>query len=174
MIPWTGEAVDRNFERLQVLVVDDNQHMRAIVSAILKSAGVKAIREAGNGGQALTILKDFPADVAIVDFQMEPMDGLEFTRQLRLSAIRPALPIVMMTGHADQARVVQARDAGVNEFLVKPVTAKGVFDRITAAVFKPRSFVKAPSYLGPDRRRVVLVDPDIPKRRASDRKAGQP
>jgi CheY-like chemotaxis protein len=165
--------VNRPFERLRVLIVDDSPNMRAIVAAILKSAGVTAIREAGNGAQALALLRDFAADVALVDLQMAPMDGLEFTRRLRKSAARRSdLPIVMMTGHADQARVVLARDAGVNEFLVKPVTAKGVFDRIHAAVFKPRGFVKAPTYLGPDRRRIVLLDDDTPKRRASDGKGG--
>jgi CheY-like chemotaxis protein len=167
--------VNRSFEKLKVLVVDDNQHMRDIVGAILKSAGITTIRVAGNGAEALTILQEFAADVAFVDLQMAQMDGLEFTRQLRRSptSLRPDLPIIMMTGHADQARVVLARDAGVNEFLVKPVTSKGVFDRLTAAVFKPRGFVRAPTYLGPDRRRVVLVDPDIPKRRAADGKAGK-
>ncbi len=161
--------MNRNFERLRVLVVDDSQHMRSIVGTILKSAGVTAIRDASNGAQALSILKDFPADVAIIDLLMAPMDGLEFTRQLRQSpTLKSDLPLIMMTGHADQARVVQARDAGVNEFLVKPVTAKGVFDRISAAVFKPRDFVQASSYRGPDRRRVILPNGDTPRRRASD------
>ena len=116
------------------------------------------------------ILKDFPAYVAIVDFQMAPMDGLEFTRELRNSDMspNPSLPVIMMTGHADQARVIQARDAGVNEFLVKPVTAKGVLDRLNAAMFKPRYFVESKTYIGPDRRRMDQFDSRLPRRRASD------
>ena len=162
--------MNHHLAKLRVLVVDDNQHMRAIVGAILKSAGVVRIREATHGGHALAMLKDFPADVAIVDFQMTPMDGLEFTRELRNpnSSPRPSLPIIMMTGHADQARVIQARDAGVNEFLVKPVTAKGVLDRLSAAVFKPREFVEAQNYIGPDRRRIGQAGFGVPQRRASD------
>ena len=160
-------------EKLRVLVVDDNQHMRVIVGAILKSAGITATREAGEGSHALAILKDFPADVAIVDFQMAPMDGLEFTRQLRNpeTSPKPTLPVIMITGHADAARVAQARDAGVNEFLVKPVTAKGVLDRLHAAVFNPREFITAQTYVGPDRRRLKLSDPRLPRRRVSDTKA---
>jgi hypothetical protein len=59
-------------EKLRVLLVDDNQHMRAIVSAVLVGVGVRDVREASDGGEALTILRDWPADVAIVDFQMVP------------------------------------------------------------------------------------------------------
>jgi two-component system chemotaxis response regulator CheY len=165
--------VTEALKKLRVLVVDDNQHMRAIVGAILKSAGITATREAREGGQALAILKDFPADVAIVDFQMAPMDGLEFTRQLRDPATspNPTLPIIMITGHADAARVARARDAGVNEFLVKPVTARGVLDRLHAAVFIARKFITATTYVGPDRRRLRLSDPRLPRRRESDANA---
>jgi CheY-like chemotaxis protein len=167
--------VNEALEKLRVLVVDDNQHMRAIVGAILKSAGITATREAGEGSHALAILKDFPADVAIVDFQMTPMDGLEFTRRLRNpeTSPRPALPVIMITGHADAARVTQARDAGVNEFLVKPVTAKGVLDRLHAAVFNPRAFITAKTFTGPDRRRLKLSDPRLPRRRVSDATAAR-
>lgn len=165
--------MNHDLAKLRVLVVDDNHHMRAIVGAILKSAGIVVIREATHGGHALAILKDFPADVAIVDFQMAPIDGLAFTRELRNPKCSPcpSLPIVMITGHADQARVIQARDAGVNEFLVKPVTAKGILDRLSAAVFKPREFVEARNYVGPDRRRVGQTEFGVPQRRASDVKA---
>ncbi len=165
--------MNQRLSKLRVLVVDDNQHMRAIIGAILKSAGITQTRDASHGGQALVILRDFPADVAIVDFQMSPMDGLEFTRALRNSdtSPNPSLPVIMMTGHADQARVIQARDAGVSEFLVKPVTARGVLDRLNAAVFKPRAIVKSESYVGPDRRRMDQPDAGAPRRRASDVKA---
>jgi len=59
----------------------------------------------------------------------------------------------MMTGYADRARVVEARRAGVSEFLVKPITAKGVLDRLAVTVLKPRPVVVAKTYIGPDRRR---------------------
>lgn len=160
----------QGLDRLRVLVVDDNQHMRAIVGAILRSAGITAISEASHGGHALALLQNFPADVAIVDFRMSPMDGLEFTRLLRNpeTSPRPTLPVIMMTGYADRARVKQARDAGVSEFLVKPVTAKGVLDRLIMTAFKPRAFVKAQGYIGPDRRRIERADLVAPRRRASD------
>ncbi len=155
---------------LRVLIVDDNQHMRAIVGAILHSVGVSRIREAADGSDALRLLRDWPAEVAIIDYQMSPMDGLELTQRLRDPQTSPNryLPIIMMTGFAERAKVVAARDAGVNEFLVKPLTAKAVLDRLHAAVFKPRPFVETKTYVGPTRRRFRAEDAHHPRRRAED------
>src|ERR1700742_638525 len=102
--------------------------MRSIVSAVLKSIGVKDIREARNGAEALTLLREWPTDLAMIDFRMEPIDGVEFTRLVRTSkdSKNPYLPIIMPTGYADRNRVVEARHAGVTELIVKPVTASAV------------------------------------------------
>jgi two-component system chemotaxis response regulator CheY len=155
---------------LQVLLVDDNQHMRAIASAVLQSAGVKKVREAADGGAALEMLREHPIDLAIVDFNMFPLDGVEFTRLVRNSpdSPNPYLPIIMMTGHSERARVYEARDAGVTEFVVKPITAKAILDRIQAVIFRPRPFVKTEGYFGPDRRRTDASNYRGPRRRATD------
>src|SRR5690348_13304762 len=99
-------------EALRVLLVDDNQHMRAIVLTVLHGVGVTLIKEARDGSEALEVLRDWPADIAIVDFQMFPIDGVEFTRLVRNStdSPNPYLPIVMMTGHSERSRVMEARD----------------------------------------------------------------
>lgn len=127
-------------QTLNVLLVDDNQHMRAITAAILTSAGMRRIREVADGAQALEALRDSQIDLAIVDFNMFPLDGVEFTRLVRNSpdSANPYLPIIMMTGHSEKTRVTEARDAGVTEFVVKPITAKTVLDRIQAVIFNPR------------------------------------
>ena len=140
---------------LRILLVDDNPHMRAIVSAILAGVGINRIEECWDGAQALNTLRQWPADVAIVDFQMQPVDGVEFTRMVRTAADspNPFLPIIMLTGHAERTRVMEARDAGVSEFVVKPVTARAVLDRLNAVMGKPRPFVRTSEYFGPDRRR---------------------
>jgi CheY-like chemotaxis protein len=139
---------------LKVLLVDDNQHMRAIVSTILKGVGIHEVREARDGAEGLQALRDWPADIAIVDFHMEPIDGVEFTRMIRNAkdSRNPYLPIIMMTGFADRPRVVEARDAGVTELVVKPVTARSIIDRINAVVFHARQFVRTDDYFGPSRR----------------------
>jgi CheY-like chemotaxis protein len=157
-------------QSLHVLLVDDNQHMRSIVAAILKGAGVGEIHEVSDGAEALRTMRERAIDLAIVDFNMFPLDGVEFTRLVRNASDsnNPFLPIIMMTGHAEKARVCEARDAGVNEFIVKPVTANSVLSRIQAVIFKPRPFVKTDAYNGPCRRRVNDPVFEGPWRRAGD------
>ena len=162
-------------ESLRVLLVDDNQHMRAIVQTVLSGVGVAQIRETRDGSEALSMLREWPADLAIVDFQMEPIDGVEFTRMVRNApdSRNPYLPIIMMTGHSERTRVMEARDAGVTEFVAKPLTAKSVLERIHAVIYRPRPFVRTADYFGPDRRR--RQDPNFngPWRRSTDPQASQ-
>jgi CheY-like chemotaxis protein len=155
------------FESLRVVLADDNAHMRSIVSAVLKSIGVKDIREARNGAEALSVLRECPIDLAMVDFRMEPIDGVEFTRLVRTAkdSRNPYLPIIMLTGYADRTRVVEARDAGVTELIVKPVTASAVISRLNAVIYHPRSFVRTDDYFGPCRRRKAMPDYAGPERR---------
>ena len=159
-----------SLQALQVLLVDDNQHMRAITSAVLQSAGVRKVREAADGAAGLEILREHAIDLAIVDFNMFPLDGVEFTRLVRNSpdTANPYLPIIMMTGHSEKSRVVEARDAGVTEFIVKPITARAVLERIQAVIYRPRSFVKTDGYFGPCRRRLTDKGYSGPLRRESD------
>jgi len=166
--------MSQDYASLRVLIVDDNQNTRALVGAILKGAGLNDIREAVDGAQALGLLKRWPVDIAFIDYHMSPMDGIEFTRRVRDPANSPTpyLPIIMMTGYAERARVIEARDTGVTEFLVKPVTAKAVLDRLNAALFKPRPFVESRGYFGPNRRRVAAEGPQTTRRRADDSKRG--
>ena len=156
---------------LHILLADDNANMRAIVSAMLKSLGVGRLSEADDGMRAIRIIEESPVDIAIVDFKMQPMDGVEFTRHIRLHEKSPApyLPIIMMTGHSEQARVTEARDAGVTEFVAKPVVIQALIRRIEAVILKPRAFVKTASFFGPDRRRTFVLGYAGPYRRSTDK-----
>src|SRR5690606_32770710 len=145
-------------------------------SAVLSSAGIRNVREASEGAEAFQMLRAFPIDLAIVDFNMFPLDGVGFTRLVRASpdSANIYLPIIMMTGHSEKSRVTEARDAGVNEFVVKPITAKALLDRIQAVIFKPRPFVKTETYFGPCRRRRDVEGYAGPFRRATDPSGGRP
>lgn len=148
-----------NIERLQFLIIDDNKHMRALVKTILHALGSKNVVEAADGADAFKELRSFPADIIICDWNMSPLDGMDFVRLVRTGkdSPNPFVPIVMLTGHTEMNRILEARDAGVHEFLAKPISAKGLYSRIRAMIDNPRPFVRTATYFGPDRRRRHLV-----------------
>lgn len=153
------------YDLLKILLVDDNQHMRRLVAEMLRAVGVTGIHEAGDGGEGLQIMRKVHIDLIMTDLSMQPMDGVEFVRLLRNSpdSPNPTMPVIMITGHSTMVRVNEARNAGVSEFLTKPLTAKGVLERLHQAIENPRPFVRSQNYYGPDRRR--RLDPTYAGRR---------
>jgi CheY-like chemotaxis protein len=153
-----------------VLIVDDNDNMREIISVMLKAAGIKKIKAVADGEEAIRTLSWFSADIAVVDYNMSPVNGVEFTRFIRSSPLspNPFLPIILMTGHAERAKVMAARDAGIHEFMVKPITARGLLGRFNTVLAKPRPFVRTARYFGPDRRRLSAENYDGPMLRSTD------
>ncbi len=140
---------------VKVLLVEDNEHFRRLTKTILHAVNIRDIAEAADGAEALERLSTFEADLCVVDWRMEGMDGLEFTRAIRLSASspNPYMPLIMCTAYTEAALVLKARDAGVTEFLAKPISARSLLSRILAVSRHPRPFIRAESYFGPDRRR---------------------
>jgi CheY-like chemotaxis protein len=164
------EQMSGGFETLKALIVEDNQHMRSLLRALLNSVGITDVSEASHGGTAIETLRRRKADLVLTDLAMKPMDGLAFTRYVRNDpqSPNPFVPIIMITGHTEKARVEQARDAGVTELLAKPVTAGNLFARIAEIVERPRAFVRTDSYFGPDRRRHRAEGYSGPWRRTED------
>ncbi len=113
-----------NFENLIVLVVDDNKHMRRVVKTILQALGVSRIAQAADGNEALEELRVGAADMIVCDLQMGPMDGIEFVRAVRNDpeSPNPYIPIIILSGFTELGRIKEARDAGMNEFLAKPIS----------------------------------------------------
>jgi two-component system, chemotaxis family, chemotaxis protein CheY len=109
-------------------------------------------------------------DIIICDLNMDPIDGLEFTKMLRTANDSPGafIPVIMMTGHTERSKVTAARDAGINELVAKPISAKTLLERIVSVIDRPRPFVKSPSYSGPCRRRGTPKDYKGPFRRRGD------
>ncbi len=144
-----------NLRGLSVLIVEDNFNFRVLLRNILKAMGVGHIEEAANGESALKLLANNECDLVITDWKMEPVDGLELARQLRRNDDSPNrfVPIIMISGFAEQERVMAARDAGINEFLAKPISAKALLSRMERIVDRPRPFIRSEKYFGPDRRR---------------------
>jgi CheY-like chemotaxis protein len=143
------------FDRLQVLVIDDNQHMRTLMGVVLQAYGVKTVFEARDADQAWRIFAKNPCDIIFVDWAMAGMTGLEFTRKVRTApdSADPFAAIVMLTGHTSIERMNAARDAGANEFLAKPVSSQTILERLISVIDNPRPFVRTRNYFGPCRRR---------------------
>ncbi len=156
-----------DFNRLRFLVVDDNAHMRRIVRTLLHSFGAREVHEAEDGAAGLEAFSHFMPDIVITDWAMPIFDGMELTGMIRQPGANanPYVPIIMLTGHSEKKRVLQARDAGVTEFLAKPISAKALYQRILNVVINPRPFVKTRTFFGPDRRRNPNANYVGPERR---------
>jgi CheY-like chemotaxis protein len=144
--------------------------MRSLLRSLLNAIGIRDIAEASNGTTALEALRERKCDLILSDLAMQPMDGLDFSRKVRTAATspNPFVPIIMITGHTGKHRVEAARDAGVTEFIAKPVTASSLFARIAEIVERPRAFVRCEGYFGPDRRRKTPDSYAGPWRRHDD------
>ncbi|MBI1329395.1 MAG: response regulator [Alphaproteobacteria bacterium] len=156
------------FDRLKILVVDDNPHMRKLVETILRAFGVVQIFESATAEAAWELLGEINPDVVVLDWSLDGMNGLELTRMVRTSPAspNPFVPIIMLTGHSQAEHVRQARDAGVTEFLAKPVSVKGILTRLSAVIENPRPFVRTKVFFGPCRRRRNHDEYHGPERRA--------
>lgn len=153
--------------RIKFMVVDDNLHAIDLVKTMLRGFGVDQVVEAQTIADAKKALKASPVDIVILDYMLGDEEGVTLARHIRRDPASPApfVPIIMLTGHADRARVMAARDAGVNEFCVKPLTPSDLMKRIMAVIDHPRPFIRSATYFGPDRRRY-----DDPKYKGPERR----
>jgi len=156
-----------DFNRLRFLIIDDNAHMRRIMRQLLHGFGTREVYEAEDGAAGLEAFTHYSPDIVITDWAMPIFDGLELTQMIRQPGANPNpyVAVVMLTGHSEKKRVVAARDAGVTEFLAKPISAKALYQRIINIVVNPRPFVRTRSYFGPDRRRNTNINYVGPERR---------
>ncbi|MCB1538686.1 MAG: response regulator [Rhodospirillales bacterium] len=143
------------FDKLSILVVEDNQAMLEVVTNTLKLIGVGQVYQARNGEQGYQVFTRERPDVIITDWEMDPVDGLEMVKWIRRNTSSPKrnVPVIVMTGYAASVRVAVARDKGITEFLVKPFTANELARRIAYVIDHPRDFVETQEFFGPDRRR---------------------
>jgi two-component system, chemotaxis family, chemotaxis protein CheY len=153
----TKKEVAGLIHMLSVLVVDDNQYMRKMVRNLLVNCGIKDIYEAADGIAALDIIRTVVPDVVILDWEMPLLSGAELVRIVRSPGVfpMPDIPIIMLTGHCERWRVVEAVRLGVNEYLTKPVSAKAIYDRLVSIMAQPRPSVQLGDYYGPEPRKLL-------------------
>ena len=152
-----SRKIEQLLQSIEVLVIEDNQYMRKVVRNILTSIGVKNVHEAVDGVSGLEAIRTLAPSLVILDWEMPLLNGAELVRIVRSPGVFPVpdVPIIMLTGHGQRWRVVEAANLGVNEFLRKPVSGKALLDRMVAILTKPRAMVRLGDYYGPEPRKPV-------------------
>ncbi len=161
-----------SLDNVSALVVDDNRFMRTVIVNVLRGLSIRHVAEARDGFEALEEMRATPIDLVVMDWEMERMSGKQLIETIRSGkrGINPLIPVIVVSANTIARNVIQARDAGMTEFLAKPVSAASLYARIVAIIESPRRFVRTGSYFGPDRRR--RFDPDYigPRRRTEDKR----
>ncbi|PLX34044.1 MAG: hypothetical protein C0605_14835 [Hyphomicrobiales bacterium] len=131
-------------EALDIVVVDDIQSMRQIFHSVLMAFGVRRLRFYANGRAALNEMVNDPPNMLITDWHMKPMDGVQLLRNIRKAEMMPLslLTVIMVTGFASRSLVQDCFDAGVQQFLVKPISPKSVYERIQWILRDSRPLVR--------------------------------
>lgn len=143
------------FQKLKVLIVEDNKPMAILLKSVLLSLGVGTVISALNGEEGFAQFCKYNPDIVIADWMMSPGDGITLSKQIRNDPASPNqfVPIILMTGFSEKRRAINARDAGITEFLVKPFNTRDLYKRFYKIIETPRDFVRSEDFFGPDRRR---------------------
>jgi len=146
-----------DLSKISVLLVEDSAPINKMLCDILDRLGIENLDSTKDGQEAFDLFRKKRHDIAIIDWMMEPVDGIELTKLIRRHADSPnkLIPIIMLTGYNSFKRVKEARDIGVTEYLVKPFTVQEIADRVAYVINNPRDFIHCQKYFGPDRRRII-------------------
>lgn len=124
-------AVDKN---MQILIVDDYKTMLRIVRNLLKQIGFDNVEEAYDGQMALTKMQERKFGLVISDWNMEPMSGFELLKQVRATDSMKDTPFIMVTAESKTENVVAAKQAGVNNYIVKPFNADTLKQKLVSVL----------------------------------------
>jgi len=124
-------AVDMN---MNILIVDDYKTMLRIVENLLKQLGFKNIFQATDGSMALKMMHEGSFGLVISDWNMEPMTGLQLLKEVRADARLKTTPFIMVTAESKIENVAAAKEAGVNNYIVKPFNAGTLKQKIAAVL----------------------------------------
>ncbi|MET1027029.1 MAG: response regulator [Dongiaceae bacterium] len=124
-------SVDMN---MNILIVDDYKTMLRIIRNLLKQLGFNNVDEATDGSMALQRLRDKDYGLVISDWNMEPMTGIQLLREVRADMKLKALPFIMITAESKTENVVAAKEAGVNNYIVKPFNAATLKTKLTTVL----------------------------------------
>lgn len=156
----------------RVLIVDSNPHAARLLAEIMKGLGAGDIVVEPTEKRALLTAATLEPGMVFTERTGEGLDGESLARALRRSDLNcRRAPIIMVTAEATATTIMGARDSGVHEFLRKPFTSADLFKRVENVALKPRDWVEAIGYIGPDRRRFNSGEFSGPGKRKADRPA---
>jgi two-component system, chemotaxis family, chemotaxis protein CheY len=115
---------------MKILVVDDFSTMRRIIKNLLRDLGYTNTQEADDGLTALPMLKSGDFDFLVTDWNMPGMQGIDLLKEVRADANLSSLPVLMVTAEQKREQIVEAAEAGVNGYIVKPFTAQTLKEKI--------------------------------------------
>ncbi|MEM9966155.1 MAG: response regulator [Asticcacaulis sp.] len=169
------KAASANVTGASILVVEDNDSARRMVNDLLRAIGFNRLLQARTGEEAIALIEGHNPDILLVDWGLPGMSGLELVSQIRQAAVmedkrfpNPKVPVVMLTARQRSLDVADARNAGVDEFVVKPFSTTSLLRAVQAVLLNPRPFIIAAGYVGPCRRRKPDTAYDGPMRRTDD------
>ena len=119
--------MDKN---MKILIVDDFSTMRRIIKNLLRDLGFTNTAEADDGTTALPMLKSGSFDFLVTDWNMPGMSGIDLLRAVRADERLKHLPVLMVTAEAKRDQIIEAAQAGVNGYVVKPFTAQALKEKI--------------------------------------------
>jgi two-component system chemotaxis response regulator CheY len=171
----SSKQLEKLIERLDILIVDENQYMRKLTRMMLMNIGAKSIFEATDGVTALDIIRNIDPDVMLMDWDLRLLTGPQIMNIVRSAGefARPSLPIIMLTSCASRARVSEAIRLGVHEVVAKPTSPKILHDRLLSILVNPRPMVQVGKYYVPEPRRLAAKD-DATATAAADTPSDQP
>jgi two-component system chemotaxis response regulator CheY len=160
-----------NLRDLTILIADPNQYVRRVVNGMLRGFGANKVVEVDSATALFQALSNQKVDILLCDMRLQPHGGLKITRTIRRNSDNEnrTMPILLMSSDTSENTVRNARDAGANIVVAKPMSPSSLYDRLGWIVFNPRPFIDTASYFGPDRRFKIEGYPGGTGRRKGDK-----
>jgi two-component system, chemotaxis family, chemotaxis protein CheY len=159
-----------NLRDLVILVADQSSYMTMLIHSMLRGFGSNRVLEVRNSLSVFQALIGQKVDILICDSRLPPHGGLALTNTIRGKTDNEhrTIPILIMASDSRESTIKQARDAGANMVIAKPISPANLYDRLSWVAFNPRKFVDTASYFGPDRRYKIEGFPKGIGRRKGD------
>jgi CheY-like chemotaxis protein len=140
----------QDLSAVRILTLDDEPTMRMLIRSILRQAGCAEVEQAGDGASALRMVDRGKIDLVICDWQMSPMNGLEFVQALRKSVTGSTVPVIMLTANSEATDVQRIQSLNVSGWLVKPISSRRLVERVRSVLHLPDQVFSLEADLGVD------------------------